>query len=1173
MQIRRMLVVAVVVGCSSPEAPPPPPREVAPPRAQTGVAGVLHTHHVVVPSREPIAAWSLTAADGSGLQLVSVDAKAVIEGPLAFTELHLRFRNPEPRVREGTFAITLPARASVSRFAMVEGGKYKEAEVVAKALARRVYDDELHRGIDPAILEKAAGNEFTARVFPIPANDYKELVISYSQELAGAGYLLPLMGFPKIENVAITLDAARADGTHDHQTLHEKQWQPDHDFIANVDPPAAIASGTAIAGAFEIDPDGTAPADRPVALTLLIDTSASRAPGFRRYLDRVRKLVTELGLSYPRLALDVSAFDQGTRAIYSGAVEGFGDAAIDAMVARRAAGASDLAQAVKTVKRGQRIAIITDGVVTAGAEGAALDRAFRAIAPERVDMILAGGIRDERAATTLTRTGAHPGDVFDLDQPIEPITSGLGQTVQVDVPIEVRGATWFHPHTVASLRPGTQVMVFARLAAPTDEIDVTIGGAARAVKVQPATPALIERAAARAEIEDLDTELAATTDARVSAALRKQIEQRSVDERVVSSQTSMLVLDSEDEYKHYGIDRYSLADILIVGPHGLELQHRSFIASKERHYNKPALSREDAIEMARSAGTMGLTGYGMGGGGFGDGIGTGHYGTIGHGSGRGSMSAHYAAVPSVVIGQPLAVGSLDKNFIRRYIHQNLEKITYCYERRLLGHPQLHGTVNASFTIEVDGHVENSTATGVDDEVASCVAEVLHQIQFPATVGGGTVQVNYPFTFRTPETPAEPDPVQTAINAPHLAAPATGALPAATAPATHARPAPGEVPPPVPVPTISRATPPVASPPVASPPVASATPSPAATPAATTAPPPAPTTNLVATNSASPEPTRLDPATLDSDGSTFGPRIDALHGKLAKVIAAINRRDAAGAVALATAWADEQPTDVLALVGLGEAYEANQDRAAAAREYGSIIDLYPTRAEYRRFAGERLERLGAATRALAIDSYRRAVADRPDQITGHRLLAYALLRSDDYAGAFAAILAGADQKTPEGRFAGAAEVFARDAGMIGAAYLAHGGNRATIMTALTKRELVLVTELSTRFILYWETDANDVDLHVRDRFGNHAYFAHKELESGGALYADITTGYGPECFEIRGAPTAGPYDLGVHYYNQGPMGYGMGLMEIVRFDGRGFSFDDRPFVIMKNQAFVSLGKTR
>jgi uncharacterized protein YfaP (DUF2135 family) len=115
--------------------------------------------------------------------------------------------------------------------------------------------------------------------------------------------------------------------------------------------------------------------------------------------------------------------------------------------------------------------------------------------------------------------------------------------------------------------------------------------------------------------------------------------------------------------------------------------------------------------------------------------------------------------------------------------------------------------------------------------------------------------------------------------------------------------------------------------------------------------------------------------------------------------------------------------------------------------------------------------------------------------------------------------------------------------------------------------------SVRFILYWETDANDVDLHVTDAQGHHAYFQHMQMESGGELYADITTGFGPECFAIAGTPTAGPYELGVHYYAQGPMGYGMGLLQIERFDGTDVSFDDRPYVIMRDQAYVALGRTR
>src|SRR5260370_141068 len=83
-----------------------------------------------------------------------------------------------------------------------------------------------------------------------------------------------------------------------------------------------------------------------------------------------------------------------------------------------------------------------------------------------------------------------------------------------------------------------------------------------------------------------------------------------------------------------------------------------------------------------------------------------------------------------------------------------------------------------------------------------------------------------------------------------------------------------------------------------------------------------------------------------------------------------------------------PGDVLALIGLGDALEAKRDLETAARVYGSIIDLFPARADFRRFAGERLERLGKAQRALIIDTYRRSVEQRPDHLTGHRMLAYA-----------------------------------------------------------------------------------------------------------------------------------------------------------------------------------------
>jgi tetratricopeptide (TPR) repeat protein len=298
----------------------------------------------------------------------------------------------------------------------------------------------------------------------------------------------------------------------------------------------------------------------------------------------------------------------------------------------------------------------------------------------------------------------------------------------------------------------------------------------------------------------------------------------------------------------------------------------------------------------------------------------------------------------------------------------------------------------------------------------------------------------------------------------------------------------------------------------------------------------------------------------------------LAGELADIMASLKKRDMNGALAKARVWHEREPGNVLAWIGLGEVLEARKDGAGAARAYGSIIDLFPGRADLRRFASERLERIGTPARGLAIDSYERAVADRPDHMTGHRLLAYALLRAGKHADAFAAIIAGLEQKYPDGRFRGGERVLKEDAGMIGAAFAAAvPGKRDEIVAALAKHGAALPTTASTRFILYWETDGNDVDFHIQDARGGHAFYQHKQLPSGGELYEDITDGYGPECFAIPGAPKAGPYRLSIDYYSQGPMGYGMGLLQIVRFDGKGkLAFEDRPYVIMNDHAFVDLG---
>jgi hypothetical protein len=121
------------------------------------------------------------------------------------------------------------------------------------------------------------------------------------------------------------------------------------------------------------------------------------------------------------------------------------------------------------------------------------------------------------------------------------------------------------------------------------------------------------------------------------------------------------------------------------------------------------------------------------------------------GTGDSSSGAH----ASVSIGQASTQGDLDKVIIRRYIKRNIQKIQYCYEKQLLNKPGLAGTIQTQFTIGGDGKVISSTGAGVDDDVASCVADVIQHIEFPKPKSNGVVKVNYPFLFHPGDDDKKP----------------------------------------------------------------------------------------------------------------------------------------------------------------------------------------------------------------------------------------------------------------------------------------------------------------------------------------------------------------------------------------------------------------------------------
>jgi hypothetical protein len=308
------------------------------------------------------------------------------------------------------------------------------------------------------------------------------------------------------------------------------------------------------------------------------------------------------------------------------------------------------------------------------------------------------------------------------------------------------------------------------------------------------------------------------------------------------------------------------------------------------------------------------------------------------------------------------------------------------------------------------------------------------------------------------------------------------------------------------------------------------------------------------------------STIPTRDRTAAPR----EGVLDDTLAAIDRGDRAGALDRAARAQIAAPADTGALLALGVAAEATGALALAARAYGSLIDLFPGQAELVRAGAVRLERLGADGLALALDGYARAAADRPDHLHGLRMWAWALARTGDLEGGFA-ILERA-LATHARHAADVSPALAADVVVLAAVIAAADATRRPALEArVTELGLAWAATSTTRAFLSWETDANDVDFHIMDRAGGHAWYSARELATGGVLLGDVTRGYGPEVF-VQGPADAGPLRLAAHYYSRGPMGIGLGTLQVIHHDAAAGTVrvELRPYALQRDDAVVDLG---
>jgi Ca-activated chloride channel homolog len=144
------------------------------------------TSHAGAQTR-PVALLAQVDGELKPLEVRSAAIDVHVEGPHALTTTTLVFGNPFNRVLEGEAVFPLQTGSAISGFGLDVDGEIVDAVAVERHAARKAFESEVRRAVDPGLVEWVSGNVFRTRVFPIPALSSRTVRVRYSSELSVEG--------------------------------------------------------------------------------------------------------------------------------------------------------------------------------------------------------------------------------------------------------------------------------------------------------------------------------------------------------------------------------------------------------------------------------------------------------------------------------------------------------------------------------------------------------------------------------------------------------------------------------------------------------------------------------------------------------------------------------------------------------------------------------------------------------------------------------------------------------------------------------------------------------------------------------------------------------------------------------------------------------------------------
>lgn len=143
------------------------------------------------------------------VRLDRLDLHTEVLGHAVQHRLELVFHNPNARVLEGELQFPLREGQWVSGFELDIDGQLRPAVPVEKARGQQVFEDVIRARVDPALLEVTEGRHYKLRVYPLPPQGTRRVVLQIAEQLGrGARLDLPLRFGDRLARLDVTVTLA-----------------------------------------------------------------------------------------------------------------------------------------------------------------------------------------------------------------------------------------------------------------------------------------------------------------------------------------------------------------------------------------------------------------------------------------------------------------------------------------------------------------------------------------------------------------------------------------------------------------------------------------------------------------------------------------------------------------------------------------------------------------------------------------------------------------------------------------------------------------------------------------------------------------------------------------------------------------------------------------------------